>query len=770
MTKKMLLIFLLIVLYHTGYTQFLKHNEHSNHGNKFEQLGTILRSPNNYRTASGAPGPQYWQQKADYDIQVEIDDNTQTLTGSEIVTYTNNSPDVLTYLWLQLDENQHKADGENKKFSESKILKKMSAKQIQKIIGGPEGHGINILKVADVSGNKLSYTINETLMRVELPKPLLPGAKFSFKIDWNYKIINRIEYGGRGGYEYFPEDNNYLYTITQWYPRLAVYSDFGGWQNKQFTGVNEFSQCFGDFNVRITVPSDHIVGATGECSNYQKVLNTTQYERWKEAQNSNEPIKIVTLDEAERAIKDKSTTKKTWIYNAKNVRDFAFTSSRRFIWDAMAVKLDDKKPMAMSYYCKEAYPIYSRYSTKAIAKTLEVYSRHTIDYPYPVAISVEAANGMEYPMICFNHGRADSDGSYSAETKYGAISVIIHEIGHNFFPMIVNSDERQWAWMDEGLNSFLQYLTEQEWEENYPSKRGPTQYITEYMAQPKDLLEPIMTNYDNIVNTRFGAYAKTATGLNILRETIMGHELFDYSFKEYAKRWAFKHPTPDDFFRTMEDASAVDLDWFWRGWFYSTDPVDISIDDVRRFRLDSKNPVIEEKINKVSSSKSQIKRDYYIDKDTSLSDFYNKLDRSVLTKKQENELQAYYNSLSNTEKEIYNSKMFFYEIDFSNKGGMVMPLIIEWNFKDGSKEVERIPAYIWRKNENKITKAFAKPKEVVSINLDPYLETADTNISNNSFNVRNGYSTFELLKQKPAAVRGESSGDNPMKKSLKAVQ
>ena len=751
-----------------------QNNPQSNHGNKFEQLGTIIQDPNMYRSASGAPGPRYWQQRADYDIDVELDDQKQRITGSETVTYYNNSPDPLTYIWLQLDENEHNPKSDNQKFEESQMKEKMTISDVKGIMGHNLDLGVKIEKLTDNRGKALKYTINQTMLRIELPKTLKPGEVFKFKVNWNYNISDRMTIGGRGGYEYFAEDGNYLYTIAQWYPRLAVYSDFQGWQNKQFTGRGEFALTFGNFKVDITVPSDYVVGATGECQNYGKVLTTAQVKRWNQAKNAKEPIEIVTLDEVREAMKTKATKKKTWTYVASNVRDFAFVASRRIVWDAMGTNVEGKKVMAMSYYGPEAYPLYNRYSTKVVAHTLKSYSKHSIAYPYPVAISVEAANGMEYPMICFNYGRAEKDGTYSEATKYGMIGVIIHEVGHNFFPMIVNSDERQWTWIDEGLNTFLQYLAEQEWDNNYPSQRGPAHKIADYMKLPKDQLEPIMTNSENIVRFGPNAYAKPATALNILRETVMGRELFDYAFKQYSRRWAFKHPTPADFFRTMEDASAVDLDWFWRGWFFGIDPVDIAISDVRYYTLNTKSPEVVSQDAKAAREKEQfdIGRErnrqegikFAVEQDTSLQDFYNKWDRFAVTPANRQAFTEFYNSLTPEEKALYDTKTHFYEVDFANVGGLVMPLILEWTYTDGSKEVERISAYIWRKNESKITKVFAKPKEVKSLRLDPYRETGDIEEENNAWPTQYTPSKFELFKQR-TAPRGSSTGPNPMQQS-----
>jgi hypothetical protein len=753
-------------------------NPGSNHGNRFEQLGTMLSDPNMYRSASGAPGPKYWQQRADYDISATLDDEQQKLTGAETVTYFNNSPDPLSYIWLQLDENEHDLKSDNNSFDGSSMSEKMSVRAVNGLLGNPgsKTFGVNIVKVTDESGKALPYTINQTMMRIDLPQTLQPGQKLRFKVEWWYNISDRMVQGGRGGYEYFAEDKNYLYTIAQWYPRLAVYSDFQGWQNKQFTGRGEFALTFGNFHVSMNVPADHVVGATGECQNYKDVLTGAQYQRWQQAQTAKQPVEVVTLDEAKKTLTGHSNARKTWVYEAENVRDFALVSSRRLVWDAMATNVEGKKVMAMSYYGPEAYPLYNRYSTKVVAHTIKTYSKHTIPYPYPVAISVEAANGMEYPMICFNYGRAEKDGTYSEATKNGMIGVIIHEVGHNFFPMIVNSDERQWSWMDEGLNTFTQFLTEQEWDSNFPSNRGPAYKITDYMKMPKDQLEPIMVNSENIIQFGPNAYAKPATALNILRETVMGRELFDFAFREYARRWAFKHPTPADFFRTMEDASAVDLDWFWRGWFYNIDPVDISLDSVKWYRLDTKDPETGRAELKVKYDRSMdhISRarnkaagmTFEVDKDTSLQDFYSKMDRFAVTADDKSGYAAFTAGLTPEEKRIYESKKNFYELSFSNVGGLVMPLIIEWTYADGTKETDRISAYIWRKNENSVTKVFAKDKEVVSVKLDPLRETADIDEANNSWPRAAAPSRFEMFKQSQG-VRGASTGGNPMQKARK---
>ncbi|MFN7326814.1 MAG: M1 family metallopeptidase [Chitinophagales bacterium] len=769
--------------------QNIQNNPTSNHGNKFEQLGIMLPDANGFRAASGAPGAQYWQQRADYQIDARLDEKERRLYGEETITYFNNAPEPLNYLWLQLDENEHRGDNESNNFNGGSFETPVTEGQLERLEfrKNLEGYGVNIEKVTDKNGKPLPYTINYTMMRVDLPQPLLPNQKYEFKVKWNYKIIPRTKLGGRGGYELFDEDGNCVFTITQWYPRMCVYSDYQGWNNKQFTGRGEFALAFGNFSVNMTVPADHVIASTGVCQNPAEVLSPAQLSRWKQAQQSNEPVEVVTLEEAKAREQSPVTDKMvTWKFKAENVRDFAWGSSRKFVWDAMSQPQGGKNVMCMSFYPKEAYSLYRKYSTKTVAHTIRVYSKYTIDYPYPTAISVEASNGMEYPMISFNFGRTESDGTYSARTKYGMISVIIHEVGHNFFPMIINSDERQWTWMDEGVNTFVQFLAEQEFDNNYPSSRGPAHKIVDYMKLPPNQLEPVMTNSENINQFGSNAYHKAGTALNILRETVMGRELFDYAFKEYARRWAFKHPTPADLFRTMEDASGVDLDWFWRGWFYDIQPVDISLDSVRVFTVGSSkdgekemaapagfdrpenNPNFES-ISKIRNREGKL--NFLVDQDTTLRDFYYYYKEPEGAGEGPQRGRGNRGASANMEKitgpdlEKYAGK-FYYELSFSNKGGLVMPLIIQWNYVDGSSEVERISAYIWRKNEQKVVKSFAKDKEVASIVLDPYLETADIDTSNQSWPKVENPSRVDLFKSS-RPVRGTNNQGNPMQRAKK---
>ena len=754
---------------------FLFQGQENLNNSKFKQLHEELPTPNVYRTASGAPGHEYYQQKADYVISVELDENKNTIHGNETITYTNNSPDNLKYLWVQLDQNVRAKNSHGQLTSTSTMDEDMRFSTIKRMHDRMNfDGGFKIEHVRDGSGKNLDFTVNETMMRINLPKPLKKGQSFSFKIKYHYNINDRMKIGGRSGYEYFEDEDNSIYTIAQFFPRMAVYNEVEGWQNKQFLGRGEFALPFGDYKVSITVPSDHIVAATGELKNSSSVLSKKQIKRWEKAKkNYTEPVIIVTESEAIENEKTKSKDKKTWIFEAKNVRDFGWASSRKFIWDAMAVDISGKRVMAYSYYPKEGNPLWEQYSTRVVAHSLKVFSKYTIDYIYPQATSVHAKRiGMEYPMICFNFGRPEEDGTYTKRTKYGMIGVIIHEIGHNFFPMIINSDERQWTWMDEGLNTFVQYLTEQEFERNYPSRRGPPVNMIEYMKGDKTGIVPIMTNSESILQFGNNAYGKPATALNILRETVMGRELFDYAFKTYSERWAFKHPTPADFFRTMEDASAVDLDWFWRGWFYTNDHVDISLDEVNWFKVNSGNPDVE---NPIAKEKS-INDDTYIgyerniksipktmtEIDSQYVDFYTTHDPFKTNILDREEYQSYLDNLDDEEIEILSSDKNYYEIQFSNIGGLVMPIILQFEFTDGTNDVIRIPAEIWKKNSERIKKVFILDKEISNITLDPFLETADVNVNNNYWPPKNEPTRFQLFKQK------SFKSENPMQRDRRS--
>lgn len=693
-------------------------------GQKFEQLGTSLPTPNTYRTASGAPGKDYWQQRADYKIELTLDDVKQQIEGTEAITYFNQSPDPLDYLWLQLDQNFRAQDSETPLVTEYFMKDSVSAKELFTIQNNFDG-GFRIDKVLDEAGQPLAYFINKTMMRINLEQPLLPGAQMTFQVDWHYKINDRMSLGGRSGYEYFPKDDNYSYTIAQFYPRMAVYDDVEGWQNKQFLGRGEFALSFGNFEVAMTVPEDFIVGATGTLQNPKDVLTSKEQLRFEKAKQSFEdPVIIVTQEEAIQKEAHKKRGKATWTFKADSVRDFAFAASRKYIWDAMAVDLNGKKSLAMSYYPKEGNPLWESHSTRAVRQTLITYSRHTIDYPYPVAISVHAASvGMEYPMICFNFGRPEADGTYTDETKWRMISVIIHEVGHNFFPMIINSDERQWTWMDEGLDSFVQSIATKEYDADFPVGRGAPEQIIPYMSGEQGLLRPIMTNSEQILQFGNNAYAKPATALSILRETVMGPELFDYAFKKYAERWAFKSPSPADFFRTMEDASAIDLDWFWRGWFYTTDYVDIGVEEVKHYRMQTEEEGLEKR--QISGEDKKL--------NTEQKRFTEEVNTFVFKNTEAKEYREFKNKFNEIEIKEGFADQNFYEVKLANKGGLVMPVIIEWSYADGSTEREKLPAEIWRKNEKEVTKVFVKSKEVVGIVIDPNKETADADTGNNQY-------------------------------------
>ena len=720
--------------------------------NKFKQLYDQFADPNKYHNASGAPGVEYFQQKVDYVMDIELDDEKSKLYGQETITYTNNSPDPLPYLWIQLDQNIREKD--------APALEKNPASNpatidpnafVQSYVKDSFDGGFNIDWVQDENGKALPFKVNQTMMRVDLPKVIGPGESYVFKIKWWYNINNHVVNRARSGYEFFEEDGNKAYVIAQFFPRLCVYNDVEGWQNYQFWGNGEFALEFGDYDVNITVPSDHIMEATGSLQNPKEVLTKKEYNRFLASETSfDSPLLIVTEEEAKAKEGSFSKKKSTWKYSAKNVRDFGFATSRKFIWERQAVQLENQKVMAVSLYPKEGNPLWEEYSTKAVVQSLKTYSKFTFDYPYPKAVSVHAKRqGMEYPMICWNYGRPDKDGKYSERLKFRMISVIIHEVGHNFFPMIVNSDERQWGWMDEGLDTFVQYLTEQEFGitypdalkglSKYPSRRGEPQKIVSYMAGDQDFISPIMSNPENVYQLGPNAYAKPATALNILRETVMGREAFDHAFKTYAQRWMFKHPTPEDFFRTMEDASAIDLDWFWRGWFYTTDVVDIGVKKVKRYYY-SDTP--DQKAKKESNSQDVSNLLYKIDEDSEL------FDPNVLGKNPINDSKALQQNMQEEGLETAKIPTYFYEIEFEKPGGLVMPLIVEYAYADGSKERVTYPVQLWRKNDASVKKIITSDKELVGVTVDPDQETADVNPDNNSWPKKETPSDFEKFKEK----------------------
>ena len=704
--------------------------------NKFSQIYDLLATPNMFRTASGAPGPAYYQQQADYKIDIELDDKNSRLSGSEIVTYYNNSPDTLEYLWVQLDQNQA-AKNSQTPLAESQRMDQVLpvGNFANKFLKEELERGFNIEFVKDAKGNPLSYTINQTMMRINLVSPMKPGEKFSFAIKWWYNINNYRVEGGRSGYELFEKDGNKLYVIAQFYPRMAVYNDVEGWQNMQFWGTGEFTLPFGNFDVNITVPADHIMEATGELTNRSEVFTPEQVKRYELAKKTyDKPVVIVTQAEAEQAEKGFSNKKKTWKFSAKNVRDFGISTSRKFILDAMAVKLSEKTVMAVSIYPKEANPFWGETATRTVAHTLKSYSAHTFDYPYPKAVSVSAEDqGMEYPMICWNYGRPDENGVTSERIRNGMIGVTIHEVGHNFFPMIVNSDERQWSWMDEGLNTFMQYMAEQEMGTNFPSSRGPASKIVPYMSGDQKFLEPIMSNSETIAQFGANAYGKPATGLNILRETIMGRELFDHAFKVYANRWKFKHPTPEDFFRTMEDASAVDLDWFFRGWFYSTDFVDIGVKEVKQYYV-SEVATKELRDAVVKRGRFGQEKGPFVYLVPGTSEELSAKNKKALAIADVNLLSEYVNkNFTADEKSKFKSPKYFYEVEFNKPGGMLMPIIVELTYEDNTTETFKYPAQIWRKNNDTAKKVYATEKAIKKIQIDPKLETADIDVTNNTW-------------------------------------
>lgn len=720
---------------------------------KFRQLeGEEWPTPTDYRNASGAPGYRYWQQKVDYDVQARLDEAKRTVSGSQTVRYVNNSPDALPYLWLLLDQNQYKRDS-IEAMTETVSGDKISLAEVRRLKRLKEWEGgFTITAVRDASGKALPFTVVDSLLRIDLSQAVAPnGGETSFSIEWSFPMAENKVVGGRSGYECFTqpgEDGNCIFEGAQWFPRLAVYSDYEGWHNKAFLGSGEFTLEFGDYRVALTVPADHVVAATGVLQNPDQALSAAQRQRLEQAKSATSPVYVVTPEEAVAAERGKASGEKTWVFSATNVRDFGWASSRKFAWDAMGVKqdyADQPLVMAMSFFPKEARPLWDAYSTKAIAHTIDVYGKFAFPYPYPVAQSVNGpVGGMEYPMITFNGPRPVKDKktgnlTYTERAKYGLIGVVIHEIGHNWFPMIVNSDERQWTWMDEGLNTFLQFQAERLWDKDYPARRGEPKDIAEYMLSTNQM--PLMTQSDSVLQFGANGYGKPATALTILRETVLGRELFDRAFREYANRWRFKHPTPYDFFRTMEESSGVDLDWFWRGWFYSTDHVDIALDKVVRATLepaDATAAAAERKKRRDAEPGSltaarNAGQQTVVERDPSTRDFYDSIDPLDATAADKRKAAEAFADLTAEEKAARQVTDNFYRFSFSNRGGLVMPVILKMDFSDGSSETARIPAEVWRYNQKAVTWQFVTPKTLTRAELDPLWETADADRSNNVY-------------------------------------
>ena len=770
-----------------------------NYVDKFRQMDEIWPTANSYRTAGGEPGHEYWQQRADYKINVTLDEKKHRIEGNVEITYHNNSPDTLRFLWVQLDQNrfnknsmQHKTATYNapdslKGFDGSPARLSLGQLRQQQLMEDRD-FGFEINNVSQ-GGNELKHTVVGTKMRVDLPMPLKSGESTSFAVDYAFNIIESDVMGGRGGYEHFPDDEidggGYLYEMSQWYPRMGAYTDYEAWTAKEFLGSGEFTQEFGNFDVTLTVPADHVVAATGELQNMNDVMTSEQLERWEEAKTAVRPVYIVTMEEAIENEKEGTNDTKTWHFAAENVRDFAWASSRKFAWDAKGYDQGGSvRPhvMAMSYFPKEGGELWEKYSTEVVIHTMEVYSRVSFEYPYPVAISVNGpVGGMEYPMITFNGPRTilndDGTRTYTMAEKEFLIGVVIHEVGHFYFPMIVNSDERQWTWMDEGLNSYLDGVAGREWDYDWANSEPSD--IIDYMKSQNQV--PIMTQSDSVLRLGPNAYTKPATSLNILREVILGRDLFDFAFKEYSRRWMFKRPTPSDFFRTMEEASGVDLDWFWRGWYYTTDHVDISLDHIYQMRMDTKDPDIDfarrRDENNMKPKSLYVTRNEekgmrsWVQRNRDVRDFHDENDQFTVTNKERNEYIDFLDGLDPRERREFERAVDedknYYVLEFSNQGGLVMPILIEFTFTDGSTEFMNIPAEIWRRNHLSVKKLFVFDKEVERVELDPDWYTADTNVENNHYPRRIIPSRIEAYKASPRTGLKRRNVMHDMKTELK---
>lgn len=738
----------------------------------FQQIDDDLPAPSEFRLASGAPGPRYWQQRVNYQIDVSLDENTKRIRGREKITYENHSPHTLSYLWLQLDPNAFTPDSDSNLTQTSDVQNEMSVKSLGQILAAAQFQGgMTIGTVEDVSGHLLNSTIVKGMMRVDLTQPLPPGQTFEFIVEWEFTLNDSRLVPARTGYEMF-DDGNAVFCIAQWYPRLCAYTDYGGWRHKQFLGRGEFTLEFGDYDVRMTVPDDHVLDATGQLQNPGEVLSERSRERLAQAEQSATPVMIVTPEEARAAEKTRSDQTKTWHFQARNVRDFAFACSRKFIWDACAQPVGERSVLCMSLYPHEGRPLWDKYATHAVAHAIEIYSQVTgIPYPYPHATAVMGVipGGMEYPMICFNGPRPERDGTYSKDLKQRVQSVIIHEVGHNWFPMIVNSDERHWMWLDEGLNTFVQGIAERAWQADEDLTTAEPGNVHKFSLNGSK--RPIMSQPDALPNIGAAAYAKPAAGLTILRETILGRELFDFAFKEYCRRWAFKRAQPADFFRTMEDASGIDLDWFWRGWYFATEHCDFELVSVTRRVLHTGDPQDDQKRHdQLAARKPQSlvhRRDNglprRVERFEDLKDFYDTFNPHAVTEEKTRQHQEFLKRLKPEEQELLKTDKHLYELRVRNRGELVMPLILQLHFADGTQEIRRLPAEIWRFNPNEVVKLLVCEQPLTAVVIDPHNETGDTDLSNNRY--PRIIESTDLLLKKP-----EEKIDNPLHKHLEKLK
>lgn len=638
-------------------------------------------TPNEYRTGSGSPGPKYWQQKVDYTIKATLDTTRHEISGTERVTYHNNAPNTLPYLWFQLDQNVERPDSRASVSANAlpKGLATLSPQSLHLLgLAGDEAPlGMRIAHVRTVAANGAKadapFFVNGTSMRVELPAPIATGQSALLEIEWAYNVPELGRNTQRNARDKVKD--GWEYEIAQWYPRAAVYDDVSGWTNDQFYSQGEFYQEFGDFDVTMTVPHDHIVRATGVLQNPQEVLTSAQRARLVKAMGSSEPVFIVAPDEVMKPdTRPAGSAPLSWHFTAQHVRDFAWASSKTFIWDAMGFRYRPGGRLIElhSVYPRDAMPLWDQYSTKAIRQTMVTYGRMVLEYPYPVASNVHGSvGGMEYPMIAFCGARPRPDGTFDPSLKWRLISVTIHEVGHNWFPMILATDERRWGWMDEGMNSFVQYYAEKDWDPNYPSTRGPAKNIVEYFKSVAQV--PMMTESD-LAYANYGnqAYSKPAATLVMLREQVLEPAQFDRAFHEYAEKWAFKKPQPADFFRTMMNGAGEQLNWWWRGIFYTTYANDQALGGV--------------------------------------------------------ETQQASDVVGNASKNKY-----YHRITVEQKAGLVMPIQLGITYDDGSSALVKLPADVWRYNERSFTYGFFSDKGLSQVVIDPNEVLADINRDNNTW-------------------------------------
>lgn len=695
----------------------------------FSPLGSLVDPPSATRGADGRPTSTYWQQHIAYDIDATLDVERRVINAQAELRYTNNAPQALDAIWFEISPEATTKDA----IAHRSATINVDSASVRDLRGLREqeerGGGLVVSSVADSEDRPLAFEARGTQLRVALPRPLASGQTVRIKLAWRVALVDLDRKGGRTGYMLLSSGDP-IFHIAQWYPQPVAFTDYGGWRNVPFVDHGEFAPELGDYNVSLTLPAGQLVAATGVLTNEADVL--TGVERTRLARlRQGKVTEIVTA--AEAATKRRSSETRTWRFAARNVRDFALAASLRYRWDATLAGTSAVR--AMTFYPSEASALWRPLALPAIGHALDVYGRMTFDYPYPVVQAAFGPNdGMEHTMLAFSRYPPDGpNGTYSRERKRDFLWVLTHEVGHNWFPLIVNSDERAWTWMDEGLTSYLETLATLEWSGDYTTRPNlPAMLGAEREATGR---QPPMTPANAVVDLFPTQYHRPAAALQVLRELVLGRETFDRAFRAYARAWMFKRPTPGDFFRTINQESGADLDWFWRAWFFSTDHVDLSLERVAALRLvavpadaipapaDATPPA-----NLTVLRNAAEGRRLMVEQVPRLADAYDRIPERTLAGATPSahavvDVQRTLDALG--------QGGVFYELDIRNRGGVVSPVPIRIDYRDGTSERYVVPVELWFGDTKRAQHILWRAKSIRSVTLDPDAATGDVDRGNN---------------------------------------